>query len=660
MAETGEMQDINIEIKVAGSALSKEIMKKLYSLTVEQHAWLPSRFEIRFNDDDRDLPIINGTQFDVGKEVEISGESVDAITGESFKGLLIKAEITALQPVFDSSSFIPSSLIVLGHTKDNRLIRGTKTQVFSNVKDSDIASQIAGNCGLTAAVDATSVTHEHVFQHNLTDMAFLAHLARRNGYTCYAEDGKLHFKKPSKGGQAPSLPFLYLLRSFQVHVNAAEQVDTVIVKGWDPGTKKAISSNVTSAETPFLRQTGFPKAGGDLAKDAFGSAELAVVDHPISSVDEAKAMAQARFNEIDSASVQAEGVAVFHPKIKAGSWVEVKDVGDKYSGSYWVGTATHIYEMGRGRTWFSTDGIPAKISQGFDRWNVQANGLNNLEDWAGTHAHVYELEHGRTRFSTDGIPAKISEGPDRWPGVVPAVVTDIEDPDELGRVKVKFPWLDDNSESTWARVVGIGAGPERGMLVLPEVDDEVLVVFEHGDFNYPYVLGGVWNATDEPPLEPGVTVSNGAVNLRTWKSRSGHRITMDDTDGTEKLEIMSKNEHRITMDDTAGEEKLEIQTQGGHLITMDDQENAVKIETPSGVMASFSDEGKIEINTLNATITLDDAQNMVTITSQGDLLLEAGRNLDLQANGDMNIKATNLNLAGNSLVEIKGNLIKLN
>jgi Rhs element Vgr protein len=594
------IKPIDIQIKVAGLVLSNEIMQDLVNLTVEQHARLPSRFEIHFID--KELVHLDDAQFDVGKEVEISCEDE----------LLIKGEITALQPVLGEVG--NAEFVVLGHTKDNRLIRGTKTQVFTDMTDSQIAQHIAGNCNLTADVGATSVKHDQVFQHNLTDMEFLAHLARRNGFTCYAEDGTLHFKKPSKPGQGPSLAWGQELHSFQARVDAAHQVDKVIVKGWDPNGKEAISSEVISVETPLLKQTGFPNSGGDLAKGAFGSAELAVVDQPVSSPDEAQAMAKARFNEMDGASVRAEGSAAFNPKIKAGSWVEVEGVGTKYSGSYWVGTATHVYERGSGETRFSTDGRPAEI------------------------------------FEEPDQPKK---GPDRWPGVVPALVTNLEDPDDLGRVKVKFPWLADDLESTWARVVGIGAGPERGMLVLPEINDEVLVVFEHGDFNRPYVLGGVWSSTDKPPMPSSEAVSDGTVNLRTWRSRSGHRITLDDTEGEEKLELMSKNEHRITMDDTAGEEKLEIQTQGGHLITMNDT----------------AGEEKLEIQTQGGhTVTLDDVQNKVIIETQGDMLVEAEGNLDLKAQGNlnlegaaMNIKAmTNLSMAGQALVEIKGGLIKLN
>ncbi|NTW02923.1 MAG: phage tail protein, partial [Oscillochloris sp.] len=121
----------------------------------------------------------------------------------------------------------------------------------------------------------------------------------------------------------------------------------------------------------------------------------------------------------------------------------------------------------------------------------------------------------------------------RFYGVTVGVVTNNQDPDSLGRVKVKLPWLSDQDESFWARVVAPMAGKDRGLYLLPEIDDEVLVAFEHGMIEYPYVLGALWNGKDNPPE----TNSNGKNNMRTLKSRSGMIIRLDDTDGSEKIEI---------------------------------------------------------------------------------------------------------------------------
>lgn len=134
---------------------------------------------------------------------------------------------------------------------------------------------------------------------------------------------------------------------------------------------------------------------------------------------------------------------------------------------------------------------------------------------------------------------------DRIFGVMIAIVTDNKDPEGLGRVKLRFPELHDSDSTLWARVSAPMAGAERGTFLLPEVDDEVLVAFARGDITVPFVLGSLWNGTDKPPDAN----SDGKNNLRFIKSRSGHIIRLDDTDGAEKIEIIDKSgDNSITFD----------------------------------------------------------------------------------------------------------------
>jgi uncharacterized protein involved in type VI secretion and phage assembly len=132
-------------------------------------------------------------------------------------------------------------------------------------------------------------------------------------------------------------------------------------------------------------------------------------------------------------------------------------------------------------------------------------------------------------------------------GVVVGLVSNNEDPDGMARVKLTFPWLTDTEESDWARVISFMAGGERGGYFLPEVGDEVLVAFEHGDINRAYVIGSLWNGVDKPPAAN----DGGKNNIRRIKSRSGHVITLDDTDGGEKIEIKDKSEKNSITWDTA-------------------------------------------------------------------------------------------------------------
>ena len=143
----------------------------------------------------------------------------------------------------------------------------------------------------------------------------------------------------------------------------------------------------------------------------------------------------------------------------------------------------------------------------------------------------------------------------QMPGLVEAIVVDNVDEAKLSRVKVKFPSLpgppggaaDQMPESYWARLVMPMAGRERGWVTIPEIGDEVLVSFMHGDFNHAIVLGSLYNGVDTPPYAN----EDGDNNLRVFQSRSGHRVTFDDTDGEERIELISHNEEIRVIWDSA-------------------------------------------------------------------------------------------------------------
>jgi len=145
----------------------------------------------------------------------------------------------------------------------------------------------------------------------------------------------------------------------------------------------------------------------------------------------------------------------------------------------------------------------------------------------------------------------------RVDGVVIGIVTNNRDPDGMARVRVKFPWLSGTDESWWARMAVPMAGDNRGTYFLPEVDDEVLVTFEHGDIRFPFIIGAMWNGKQPPPAKN----DDGENNIRLIRSRCGHEIRLDDSDGREKIEIRDKDGHNtIVIESAAG--KITIKSQG--------------------------------------------------------------------------------------------------
>jgi uncharacterized protein involved in type VI secretion and phage assembly len=196
----------------------------------------------------------------------------------------------------------------------------------------------------------------------------------------------------------------------------------------------------------------------------------------------------------------------------------------------------------------------------------------------------------------------------RIAGAVIGVVTNNSDPDGMGRVKVKFPWLSDAHESHWARLAVPMAGKDRGAYFLPEVEDEVLVVFEHGDVRFPYVVGALWNGKDTPPADN----ADGKNNVRLIKSRSGHVIKLNDEDGKETVEITDMK--------------------GKNSIVIDSAQDTVTITTDKDIVLSAA----------QGTIKLD-AQK-IELKSSADTKIEAGAAMECKAAATMTVKGSTVNI----------------
>ncbi|MCD4815844.1 MAG: phage baseplate assembly protein V [Methanosarcinales archaeon] len=193
-------------------------------------------------------------------------------------------------------------------------------------------------------------------------------------------------------------------------------------------------------------------------------------------------------------------------------------------------------------------------------------------------------------------------------GVVVGIVTNNKDTEKLGRVKIKIPRLSGEDESNWARVISFMAGKERGAFFLPEIDDEVLVAFEYGDINMPYVIGSLWNGKDVPPENN----SDGKNNIRMIRSRSGHVITLDDSDGSEQIKIMDKT-----------------------------QKNMIIIDAKNNTISIKSDKD-IELSAPNGKVTIE-AMDIET-KSTASTKIEATSGVDVKASGNLNIKGAMVNI----------------
>jgi uncharacterized protein involved in type VI secretion and phage assembly len=302
------------------------------------------------------------------------------------------------------------------------------------------------------------------------------------------------------------------------------------------------------------------KDGATWASEAFGNGKKIIVDEPVINQAEADILAAAHMDTLSGTFIQAEGRAFRRPEIRAGRTVKLEKLGQRLSGIYLVSQATHHYT---------------------------SEGLETTFYVRGTRSGLLSPFFERQPHT------------DHTPGVVPAVVTNTDDPKAWGRIKVKYPWLADDVESDWARVAAPGAGPESGFFSLPEVGDEVLVAFAHGAFGQPYILGGVWNGKHQLPPGPARASKGKIPQIRSWRSRTGHAITTYDNE----------------------ENKVEVVTAGGHTISLNDCDQKVEIMSKGGLQVS-----------------LDDKKKTIVIDANGDI--------NLQSKGKVNITGTTINLNG--------------
>ncbi len=551
-----------------------ELIKDLLQITIEESLHLPAMFTLVVHNSY--LPASDKTDrkpqrhekiFEIGKKIRlgfVASTTQDSNFAKDDKDFMIEGEITGIEMHFNEKSEAP--IIVRGYDISHRLHRGRHNRSFLNETDTDIVKKIAEEVGIKAGqIDPSGEPHEYVFQENQTNMEFLRERAARIGFEFFITEDKLNFCKPQT--QKPlELKWLVNISHFSTRITSAEQVSAVEVRSWDYTQKKLITSTASSEKV--ITKTGNNRGSSVSTEYNLNNKppKMTVVDQPVSSAKQAEAMAQALCDELGGEYVYADAKAEGNPQIRPGKLIKLKEIGDRFSGEYYVTETRHFYNQRVYSTEFSVRGLRS----------------GSLLTTISPQIH---LQPGQT--------------------FLVGIVTDNKDPKGWGRVKVKFPTLTEEHASHWARVVALGAANNRGFDCLPEVNDEVLVGFEHGDIHRPYIIGGVWNGKDAPPEKVEDSIQGGKVRLRTIKTRTGHTLQFveEDKGGSKTgVRLQTNKGHKIYLNDS--EACIDIETQGGHKIKMDDQGKAISLDSTGNL--SIKAKGNIEIKA-NGSITVNGA-----------------------------------------------------
>ncbi|MFF4403216.1 VgrG-related protein [Streptomyces sp. NPDC001404] len=582
-----------------GSPLREEWADQLVTASVDTALGWPARASLRFRDPTHRLAAAAGIA--VGVPLTVSVAAARRRTRlEIFDG-----EVTALETEVDADgSFTTVRAMDRGH----RLMRGRRVTAYVDATVAEVAGQAAGRHGLKAGrIDAERTRFPHLAQPNLTDWELLNHLADQRGLRLSVEGSTVHMRRPAAAEKAPApgtgadrSPFVLEygenLLALRASVSSEGQVAGVEVRGWDPAGKAPLSARAKAGESARLRLgvtpaqlgTAFPGPAPDLLVGGRGC----------DTAPQADAVADALAEEAAAAMAALSAEAVGTPELAAGLPVTLAGVGEPFAGKYTV-TACR---------------------------------------------HVFDGDHGfRTRVQVGPLPPPVVPYPPPLCalGVAVGTVTDIKEPGqgERGAVRLRLPWLSQDYVTDWVRTVQWG-GTGGGGVFAPEAGDEVLVGFEHGRLDRPYVLGGLYNGIDAPTDHglPLVDSGTGRLNRRSLASRSGDRLELlSAADGPQGVRLrtgdgkltahLDRKDSTLVL--TAGEGRTTLR------VTLDARgDGTLTVDAGPG--------GSLVLTAGTVSVTADDG------SGGGDLTLK-GATVTVQSTGELKLEGAHTTITGNTV-----------
>lgn len=595
---------LRVAISVDGTELSSEVHDALTDMRVVQSMGVPAYGRLSFR--------VESTGF---------GLSADKITTKIGQPLKIQIDDgSAAWTIFDGlvvsiglelDTGTSQHIVIEGYDKLYKLGRKSMAKTYKNQSNKDIVTSLAAEAGVGGGtIDAAigTAVREHAYQH-ATPYAFVDRLVRDAGCEWFVEDGKLNVRPRSKATGTHKLTVGTNLRRFSARFSAAEHVEEVTVTGWDIKKKEAVIGSAKYAASA-AKSTNGVFADTTLKSTTVGGTMALSIPRPVLDKSDADALAKGILDRRSAELLRARGEAQPSANIKPGVLLELDGLGTQWNGKYYCTAVEHTFGGTSLQTFFE----------------VGPTEPESLVDIFG----------GGASPTLDNMLGSLTVG----------IVTNNKDDEGLNRVRLKLPYLSNSEETGWARVLQPGSGNGRGWNVLPEVDDEVLVGFEHGDLDRPLVLGGLVNGKDKPKYAHADTLKNGKVQARIFNSRLGHEIRFSDgaADPDQFVKVHTVgNEATLLL----GVQKIDLQANG----------IPVKVYNEKGSIEITKD-GDITLKGEN--ITLKSTQN-ITIDAGANVEVKSKANTAVTAQAKLDLKATApATLESSAITTVKGTMVNIN
>lgn len=561
-------------VRIGGTELREQILFLHLDQKVDDHHRLTVHVQLIPSDASDVLPDPGNFTSFLGQTLSLSISVSESLGGSSlgelaFTGVVTQVQIRSTIGGMAVVEIIASSpTILMDGARHNKIVA---EESLSSVLSSLLSSYPISKG--TVDVDGRDSAAGQV-QYRETDYAFLMRLASSYGYFA-RYDGTAFKVSRASAGDVSRLTWRDSLGGFSLGLGA---------KQFDFETKSfslldtEITESTNRGRSLDVSLSQFSQTSVDAAKDMFSRASFFQINPPADGRSMDNALKVARHQSLGQ-MITGYGVAI-NPTIKPGESIQIAGMGE-FDGQYYVTAVNH---------------------------RVDGGGYNNSFECI-----PLDVAHPRA-FSKRLVGSHIQT----------ALVANNQDPENLGRIKVNFPWASD-ADSVWARIATADAGEQRGFYTIPDVGDEVLVAFERGDTTQPVIIGSLWNNSAKPHSE----APDPDNMVKMWVTRSGNMFFMSDIEGEQEIRLLTGDKKNSIMLKAKGPE-IVIQSDGGDI-------------TLKGKNIKFETDEKVELK----------AGSELKVSSGTNMKIEAGANLELKA-------SANVKLQGSGQVEVKGAMIKLN